>query len=658
MELLEQKIIEDELRKSQQFNETILNASPDIIYIYDIEDKINIYSNQGIVRVLGYSIAQVKQMGQGMIETLMHPDDFKLYIDVTIHKYQVLKDGEFIEHEYRMKHQNGKWCLLSSKETVFLRNTNGNPKQIFGLVSDVSKRREDEEKLRRSEKKYRDLFNSINDGICLHEIIYVDNIPVDYRILDINPKYEEYTGIKKGDAVGAVASCLYKTAKAPYLDEYANVAITGNSISFETYFEPMDKHFIISVFSPEKHQFATVFQDVTERKKHDAQIQQALKMEAVGTLAGGIAHDFNNMLSIILGNIELLQRQFRHNDRVSKRLDAIEKSGWRAAELTHQILGFSRGKPDQQRSVSINVIIRQMEQLIARSLTPEIEVQLKLAEGLRQIGIDPGDFEDALLNLCINARDAMAGTGKIVIESRNTYIDQNYCRHNEGISPGWYVELSVSDTGCGISPQNQARIYEPFFSTKEQGKGTGLGLSLVFGFVKRSRGVIKCYSEEKIGTTFRLFFPALTEEGGDTGVEVTGSGAVLPQGKETLLVVDDEEPLILLVCAFLRPLGYTVHTATNGREALRQLHQHPEIALMISDVVMPGGMNGYELAAQASALYPRLQLLLSSGYTEAAMAVNGQARFDSNLLLKPYRREVLALRVRELLDSLPETVRG
>ena len=392
------------------------------------------------------------------------------------------------------------------------------------------------------------------------------------------------------------------------------------------------------------------FLDITERRQAEAGLRRAQKMDAIGHLTGGIAHDFNNILAVILGNLDLLERQTMLDDRSRKQVASMKKAGLRAAKLTKQLLRFSRPQPDQKVSTDINRVIVGMESLITRSLTPEVEVEHYFADELWMTEIDPGDFEDALLNLSLNARDAMAGQGHLTIETRNTTLDAAYCGQNPGAAPGEYVELVVSDSGEGIPRELQEHIFEPFYTTKERGKGTGLGLAMVFGFVKRSGGYIKCYSEVGVGTTFRLYLPRVKGDEPLVG-ENSKQTESLPNGEETILVVDDEADLLELARELLEGLGYRVLTASDGRQALELLNREPAIDLLFSDVVMPGGINGYELAEQATANRPDLKVLLTSGYTSKSLAHNGQSRFNANLLSKPCTQAELAKRVRTMLES-------
>ena len=390
--------------------------------------------------------------------------------------------------------------------------------------------------------------------------------------------------------------------------------------------------------------------DISERKQSERALQRAQKMEAIGQLTGGIAHDFNNILGIVLGNLSLLERQVETDDKARKRFATINHAAERAVSLTRKLLSFSRQENANKVICNINNLVEGMETLIVRSLTPQVEVEHKLAPNLWLTEIDPGDCEDALLNLVLNARDAMSGAGRLSIETANCTLDEAYCRINPGSRPGEYVQLSVSDDGEGMSEALQERIFEPFFTTKEQGKGTGLGMAMVFGFVKRSGGYIKVYSEPGIGTTVRLYLPRASSEAAAQDLPQEKS-THLPTGDETILVVDDEIELLELVEETLSELGYTVYTAKNALKAMEVLDAHPEIDLLFSDVVMPGGINGYQLAEHACKQKPALKVVLTSGYTDMAMARNGQARFNANLLSKPYTLASLARRLREMLDT-------
>ena len=391
--------------------------------------------------------------------------------------------------------------------------------------------------------------------------------------------------------------------------------------------------------------------DITERKLSEQALRRSQKMDALGQLTGGIAHDFNNILNIILGNLELLTKQVPDDEETQQRIQNIHKSTMRAANLTRQLLSFSRHQAENVTNTNINQLIKDMDNMIAQSITPQVEIEWHLAEDLWSTEIAPGDFEDCLLNLVINARDALPGGGWLSIETVNTTLDDNYCENNPDIEPGDFVQLKVSDCGEGMTAEQLEHIFEPFYTTKEQGKGTGLGLAMVFGFIQRSKGHINVESEQGHGSTFRLYLPRSNEviQTENTLAEELKEG--LPEGNETILVVDDEEALLELAEELLLDMGYRVLTASNGLQALDVLTKEPNIDLLISDVIMPGGINGYELAERATTDYPELKVLLASGYTEKIATSENHKRFSANLLAKPYSRVELAQKVRQMFTS-------
>ncbi|MBT4522984.1 MAG: response regulator [Halieaceae bacterium] len=387
--------------------------------------------------------------------------------------------------------------------------------------------------------------------------------------------------------------------------------------------------------------------DLSAQKQLESHLRRAQKMEAIGQLTGGIAHDFNNILGIIMGNLDLLKDQLVGDTTVLKRVATIDRSVQRAVDLTKQLLEFSRHQATDVVMSDINQVVLDMSDMIKRSITPAVEVNQDLAEGLWLTDINLGDFQDALVNLVLNARDAMPDGGRLTIETRNCHLDATYCFHHFGATPGEYVQLIVSDTGVGISSEQQVKIFDPFYTTKDPGKGTGLGLAMAFGFVTRSNGYIDVESELGVGTTFHLYF-ARTAAQVPVNSIVDRQPEANSRGSGTILAVDDEEELAALAKESLEAVGYRVLTATNGKEALERLAEHPDISLLFSDVVMPGGINGYELAEQAMGIRSDLKILLTSGHTEK---VSGRAQQAYNPMMKPYSFTDLIRRVQSLLDE-------
>jgi signal transduction histidine kinase/ActR/RegA family two-component response regulator len=395
--------------------------------------------------------------------------------------------------------------------------------------------------------------------------------------------------------------------------------------------------------------------DITERRQLEEQLRQSQKMEAVGQLTGGIAHDFNNLLTVILGCSEFIGEEAKENPRLSKMAKMILEAAQRGADLTHRMLAFARRQTLQPKPVDINRMVANMESILRRTLSADIEMEVIQSRENCTALVDLTQLESALLNLCVNSRDAMPGGGKLIIETGIATLDPEQLEQNADVTPREYILISVSDTGCGISPENLDRVFDPFFTTKEVGKGTGLGLSMVYGFIKQSQGRINFYSEPGHGTTVKLYLPMADQE----CEESIPDPAILVdlQGSEVILLVEDNAPVREFAKTQLLHLGYRVLEAANGKDALAVLREHKDIDLLFTDVVMPGGLNGRELAQEARKLYPALKVLFCSGYAESAILHMGLMDKDVQLLNKPYSRLQLAKRIRGMLtarQSAPE----
>ena len=379
------------------------------------------------------------------------------------------------------------------------------------------------------------------------------------------------------------------------------------------------------------------------------QLQQSQRLEAIGQLTGGIAHDFNNLLTVVMGNAELLTEQ--HQDQPDLRLlsEMISHAAQRGAELTQRLLAFARKQALDPLPVDVNLLLSGLDALLRRTLGEHIEIELVHGAGLWPALVDQGQLENALLNLCLNARDAMPSGGRLTLETSNTLLDGDYATRHDDVLPGQYVMLAVSDTGLGIKPEHLQRVFEPFFSTKEKGKGTGLGLSMVYGFIKQSAGHVGIYSEPGQGTTVKLYLPRWQGKGAPPVAPTVGAMAV--GGNEFILLVEDDEAVSRYALAALQSFGYQVMVAGNGPAALALIEQHSNIDLLFTDVVMPGGMNGRALADAARRLRPALRVLYTSGYTENAIVHHGRLDAGAQLLSKPYRRNELGRAVRQALAT-------
>ncbi|WP_439578470.1 ATP-binding protein [Elioraea sp.] len=389
--------------------------------------------------------------------------------------------------------------------------------------------------------------------------------------------------------------------------------------------------------------------DVSERHLLESQLHRAQKLEAVGQLTGGVAHDFNNLLTVVLGNADSLVEALGAEPALRRLAEMILHAAQRGAELTGSLLAFARKQPLEPVPTDLNALLTRIEGLLRRSLGEHVELDLHRAHTAWRAMVDPAQLESAVLNLCVNARDAMPRGGRITIETADVLLDEDVAARDEEVAPGPYVMLAVSDTGMGMTPEVLARAVDPFFTTKQQGKGTGLGLSMVWGFVKQSRGHLKIYSEQGHGTTVKLYLPRAEPQDGTAAAPAVA--ASVRGGNETILLVEDDALVREHVSGQLRSLGYRVLSAPDGPGALDVLEHDLSVDLLFTDVVMPGGMNGRELAALGQTCRPGLRVLYTSGYTENAIVHHGRLDPGVPLLNKPYRRDELAARVRSALDG-------
>ncbi|MGF7173914.1 response regulator [Azospirillum doebereinerae] len=387
---------------------------------------------------------------------------------------------------------------------------------------------------------------------------------------------------------------------------------------------------------------------IAEREKAEIQLRQAQKMEAIGRLTGGIAHDFNNLLQVVSGNLQLLAKDIADNPRAEHRLRNALSGVTRGAKLASYLLAFARRQPLEPKAINLGRLVRALDDMLRRALGEEVEIETVIAGGLWNTLVDPTQVENALLNLAINARDAMDGRGRLTIEAGNAFLDDAYAARHEEVTAGQYVMLAVTDTGCGMTPEVMERVFEPFFSTKPEGQGTGLGLSMIYGFVKQSGGHIKLYSEVGQGTTIRVYLPRVRQEE-DVTAEV--DGGPVTGGAETVLVVEDDADVRATVIELLSDLGYRVLKAKDAQSGLAIVESGVAIDLLFTDVVMPGPLRSPDLARKARERLPNLAVLFTSGYTENAIVHGGRLDAGVELLSKPYTREALARKVQHVLRN-------
>ena len=479
-------------------------------------------------------------------------------------------------------------------------------------------------------------------------------------IIYVNPAFEQISGYSQAEALGQTPSFMKSgqhdaifyqelwaaiSAGRVWRGRFVNQRKDGTLYTEDATITPVHNENQVIV------NYVSVQRDVTRELQLEEQYLQAQKMEAIGRLSGGVAHDFNNLLVVITGYSELLlDRHLSADSPLRKFVEEIQRAGERAAGLTQQLLAFSRKQVLQPQILNLNDTIVTMDKMLWRLIGEDIDLITKPSPNLGQVKADPGQVEQIILNLVVNARDAMPHGGKIIIETANVELDEAYTRHHSEVKPGLYTLLAVSDTGTGMDAATQSLIFEPFFTTKEQGKGTGLGLSTVFGIVKQSGGNIWVYSELGRGTTFKIYLPQVQER--IASQEPRPNLAELSPGHETILLVEDEAPVRGLARQVLELGGYTVLEATRGSEALLHCEQQQgAIDLLLTDVIMPGGLNGRELAEQVRAVSPGVKVLYMSGYTDDAIVHHGVLEPGLFFLQKPFTPVALARKVREVLEA-------
>jgi PAS domain S-box-containing protein len=398
--------------------------------------------------------------------------------------------------------------------------------------------------------------------------------------------------------------------------------------------------------------FVGVIHDLSEHKRTNEQLVQAQKMEAVGQLSGGIAHDFNNLLTVVIGNAELLIDDLQDKPALRKTAEAIVQAAERGAELTQRLLAFGRRQTLRPTQFDCNALVVNMQRMLRRMLMESIEIRTTLDRELCPGFADSGQLENALLNLAINARDAMPRGGSLIFTTSNALLDARYRERFPDVNPGHYVMVGVTDTGHGMTADILERVFEPFFTTKEIGKGSGLGLSMVYGFAKQSNGHVSIYSEPDLGTTVRIYLPA-AEMTVEHAAPVMSPKADATEGRELVLLAEDDPFVRSFAVECLTNLGYRVIEAMNGRQALERLGEIRAADILFTDVVMPGGMNGWELAEKARRICPDLKVLLTSGYALETLAEHGRLPAGAMVINKPYRKAELARQLRKVLSAPP-----
>ncbi len=488
-------------------------------------------------------------------------------------------------------------------------------------------------------------------------------VDLDGKVTQWNKGAEEATGVSENDALGQLLDQSFSRLSQDMRLVFEAIKSGQRRIvagrlymkDEEVLYEDITVYPLMDDEGKDVEGAVVRLDDVTEKHTTEVALRRAQKMEAIGELTGGVAHDFNNILGVVMGNLELLKIGLPGHDEALVHIDNALKGASRGADLTGRLLGFSRHQNKETKRTNVNKVIEGISDMIARSLTASVSFEAHYWDGLWPVDIAAGDLEDTILNLSLNAKDAMPDGGTLIVKTTNKVLDDSEIRHNPNATSRSFIVISVSDSGTGMTAEVRDKALEPFFTTKEEGKGTGLGLSMVYGFVQRSGGHIQVDSELGKGTTFHIFLPRL-EDSAQTDFRTENVLAEIPRGTETILVVDDEESLLDVAAAYLSNLGYSVLKASDASKALEVMDEHSSIDLLFSDIIMAGGMDGYQLAEIVRSKYPKCAILLTSGYIKKREALTGSraefvVRLGENRLPKPYNQSTLAFAIRRALDE-------
>ena len=634
--------IRKRLVEREELFHLISENAADMIAVVDMNGQ-RLFNSLSYEKVLGYSPEEL-QASRAFEQ--VHPDDKE---SVRQASEDARNSGLGKTLEYRFRHKNGTWLVLESTSSV-IRNGEGEPEKFVIVNRDITERKRAEGALRRSEANSRSVVQDAPYGIY--------RASVTGRFLQVNPALTKMLGYEAEEELlqNALAADIFL-----HVGEYHRLVKllthTEEIKDLELEWKKQDGTPIVVRCSGRRINdesgvpayFEVFAEDVSEKRVLEKQLQMAQKMEAIGRLSGGIAHDFNNLLGVIIGYSRVLKKELSQDNALCEHATEIEKAGQRAASLTKQLLAFSRQQVLTPAVLNLSTLASDMEKMLPRLLGEDIEVALELDPALDNVKADQTQIEQVILNLAVNARDAMPNGGKLKLKTANAELDQAYTRGHPGSKAGSYVLLSVTDTGTGMDAGTMAHIFEPFFTTKERGKGTGLGLATVYGIVKQSNGYIWLNSVVGQGTSFEIYLPRYS------GEQVVNAHKPVSEerlsGSETILLVEDAEPLRKLAQRFLEGSGFHVLSAANGEEALEVAARFAgTFDLLLTDVVMPG-INGRMLAEQLMPRRPGMRVLYMSGYTDSFIAGHGVLDPHIHLLHKPFTEEVLIRSVREALDG-------
>ena len=651
VDITESKRTEQVNRDGENHLKAIFDQSPISIALLDMQGHL-IYSNLMLSNMIGYSGAELLEM---RFTDFTHPED----IDIDLSQFTDLVDGKipWYSMEKRYVHKDGHivWANLS---VTVIRDENGLPLEIIGMANDITERKHAERELRESREQYRSLVEGTPD--------LVTRVDMAGRLLFVNHTAQEIFGLAPQECIGRLAfDFIHSDDREATVSAFQNWLISDRTIfnheNRQVSFDGAVHHMAWSIRAESGDSgkvvgFASTARDITilrraeeERTKLEGQLLQAQKMESVGRLAGGVAHDFNNMLMVILGHTQMALDRLGPAHPLGVNLAEISRAAEHSADLTRQLLAFARQQTIAPKVLELNQVVAGTLMMLQRLIGEDMQLTWQPGPDLWLVKVDSSQVGQILANLCVNARDAISGVGKLAIATANIRVEADNSLDGQGLIPGEYVLISVSDNGTGMTKETLERLFEPFYTTKELGKGTGLGLSTVYGAVKQNNGYINVRSELGQGTTFTIYLPRYSDDAGHACNEVREMP--IPHGQETILLVEDEPAILKLATSMLETQSYTVLAASTPGEATRLARDHAgDIHLLVTDVVMPE-MNGRDLATNLNALHPNLKCLFMSGYTADIIVHQGVLDEEVNFIQKPFSLKDLAFMVRKVLDG-------
>ena len=643
LDVTESKKAEEALRESEERYRIVAETASDAIISIDDQSRV-LFANQATEKIFGYTPAEIS----GQEITMLMPDYLRQVHRAAIEHYVETSRRHIAWERVQLPglHKSGKEIPL---EVSFGESNKDGKRTLIGILRDVTARKNAEQELQES--------NQTLEALIASSPVAIVALDTQGVVRLWNPAAERVFGWSAAETVGKAHPTIPADKETEFQSLLEVIQQGGSFTGVETRRQRKDGSlFDVSVSAAPLRNAEgkitgaiSVIADVTERRALQRQLAQAQKHDAIGQLAGGIAHDFNNVLAAILGMAELGLMEVPQGSKIRERLEKIHHHGGRAVALTKQLLAFARRQALERRDINLNHAVAEIISLLGETLGKDIELRTKLGHDLWVTRADPGQVEQILLNLCLNARDAMPQGGHLFIETDNTSMDEEYCRLHTSARPGPYVRMTVSDTGTGMDAKTAERIFEPFFTTKGPSKGTGLGLATVFGIVKQHDGFIHVYSEPGEGATFRIYFPVASPA--EKEEPAVPAQAAVKGGSETILVADDHEGLRDLLGESLHALGYHVLLASDGEEALQQFTDHQkEIDLVVLDVIMPK-LRGPDAYNRMSALRPGLPVIFCTGYGAETPLVSAAMKNATSVMQKPYTTKHLAQQVRNALDS-------